>query len=105
MDHKTNVADMKVVKAGVKTNIVDEGLGVLYHPMFYNKKQAYNILQKLKTEIVDQGPDSGSFKSLTMSSNSNNSYQNSYNSYGPQLSNGKEEILRTVYKKTMENVP
>jgi len=44
----------ELVKVGVKANIVDEGFDVFYHPMFYSKHQAYDILQQLKTEIVNE---------------------------------------------------
>jgi hypothetical protein len=98
MDHKTKVANMKVVQAGVKTKIVDEDLDMLYYPMFYNKEHAHNILQKLTTELVDQDPASTSFKSLTLSSNSNTSS-------GPHFVNRKEEIRETVCKKTTNNGP
>jgi len=89
MEHKTNVVDIKVLKAEVKTNIVDEGLDVFYDPMFYDKQQAYDILQQLKTEIVDDSPDCSSFttEGLTLSSS------------GHQVEFEDERMINRVCKK------
>jgi len=46
---------------GVKTNIDDEGRDVFYLPTFYNEQQAYDILQQLKTEIVNESTKCSSF--------------------------------------------
>jgi len=52
MFRKTNVMDKQVVKVGVKTNILDKGLDVFYHPTFYNKRQLRDILRQLKTDVM-----------------------------------------------------
>jgi len=67
MDRKTNVMDMQVVKTSIKANIVDEGLDVFYQPMFYSEKQAYRILQQLKSELVYDSSKASSFNPEVMS--------------------------------------
>jgi len=57
MDRKTNVMDEEIVKVGVKTNVVDKGLDVFYHPTFYNKLQANDILRQLKTDILTESTE------------------------------------------------
>jgi len=70
MDRETNVMDKEIVEVGVKTNIVDERLDVFYHPTFYNKQQAYDILQQLKTETVSWNSEGSGFIPKGLSLNS-----------------------------------
>jgi len=91
MSRKISVMDTKVVEAGVKTNIVDEGLDVFYDPIFYNKQQAFEILQQLKSEIgndnLESSSDVLSFKSIE------------------HVANRDEEPVSTVCKQTLDNEP
>jgi len=85
--------DTKVVEAGVKTDIVDEGLHVLYDPLFYNKQQAFDILQQLKTEIVNDNLEFSSFTPDVLSLTSSER----------QVAYRDERAVSTVYKQTMDN--
>jgi len=90
MDRKTNVMDIQVVKTGGKTNIVDVGLDVFFHP-FYGKQQACEILQQLKTELVNDSPQVSLFNPSGMGSSCS----------GHQVSNEDDEHLTTGSKKSV----
>jgi len=60
MARRASDAERKVIKTRVKTNIIDEGLNVFFHPMFYTRREAYDILQKLEAEIVYDSPEDSS---------------------------------------------
>jgi len=93
MDRKTNVMHKEVVQVGAKTNIVDKGLNVFYNPTFYNKQQAYDILQQLNREVVNESTECSSFIPAAQSLNS------SANQFGT----GDEGS--TGSKKSMNNGP
>jgi len=57
MDRKTNLMDKEILQVGVKTELVDKGLNVFYHPTFYNKRQTRDILRKLKTDIITESTE------------------------------------------------
>jgi len=42
-----------------KTSLLDEGLNVVLHPLFFSQQEADDILQQLITEIIDHGPEKG----------------------------------------------
>lgn len=60
MARRATDAERKVIKTRVKTNIIDEGLNVFFHPMFYSRREAYDILQQLEAEIVYDSPEDSS---------------------------------------------
>jgi len=57
MDHKTNLMDKEILQVGVKTDLVDKGFNVFYHPTFYNKRQTRDILRQLKTDIMTESTE------------------------------------------------
>jgi len=68
---------------------------VFYDPLFYNKQQAFDILQQLKTEIVNDNLECSSFTSDVLS----------FTSSEHQVANKDERPVSTVYKQTMDNGP
>jgi len=57
MDRKTNLMDKEILQVGVKTDLVDKGFNVFYHPTFYNKRQTRDILRQLKTDIMTESTE------------------------------------------------
>jgi len=50
---------IKEIETEYKTSILDEGLDVVLHPLFFSQPEADDILEQLITEIIDHGPGKG----------------------------------------------
>jgi len=57
MARSATKAERKTIPSNVETTLIDEGLNVYFNPMFYNKEEAWVILQQLEEEIVYDKPE------------------------------------------------
>jgi len=79
------------IQAKVKTNIVDEGLNVVFHPLFFSKTEADDIFEQLHSEIIDHGAEK--ITSCFRTENRNLRRQ--------QVSYGDKDLLHTFCGSTM----
>jgi len=95
--------DTKVVEAGVKTNIFDEGLDMFYDPFFYKKDQALDLLQQFKTEIENDNLECSSFTPDVLSFSSSE-HQFANRDDRPVNTFGKPTIWKNILTKIRDDI-
>jgi len=84
---------IKEIETNDQTSIVDEGLNVVLHPLFFSQTEADDILQQLIVEIIDHGQEKDGLSAFNSDRRDIRRKQVSY---------GDKDLLHTFCGNTME---